>query len=110
MPNVYIPHIATRFNHETQRVEQVFDFSAASMHGTPVTILDSNDNPVFLAQLTPKIRKALENFSEDDRLIAVGDPAVIGICCAIIGRRQRVINMLKWDRKLQSYTNVEVRP
>jgi hypothetical protein len=110
MARVFIPQVVTRFNPVSKTKEPVFDFSAAAQHGTLINVLSEEDNPLFLAHLAPKIRKALDDFKEEDRLLAVGDPSVIAICSGIILRRQRVLNMLKWDRKLQVYINVEVRP
>ena len=109
MAKVFIPQIVTRFDGTERRMVPVFDFSAAAAHGQLTPILDPDDNPLFLSHLTPKIRKALEEFKPGDFLVAVGDPSVIGLCCALLALRHRVFGMLKWDRKLHIYNQVEIR-
>ena len=107
---VFIPQAVKRFDAGTGRVINSFDFSAARQFGQLTPILDDTDDPMFLARLTPKIREALVTFNEFDYLMAVGDPSVIAICSGLILRRQKKINMLKWDRKLRMYVNLEVNP
>ena len=109
MTKVFVPQVVTRYDHETNRVIQVFDLSAAATFGELTPILDSNDNPLFLSHLMPKIRKSLEDFSEHDYLLAIGDPTVIAACAAIISRRCPKINMLKWDKKMQHYIQMEIK-
>jgi hypothetical protein len=107
---VFIPQMVKRFDSAAGHVSNAFDFSAAMQFGQLTPILDDMDDPMFLARLTPKIREALATFTENDYLLAVGDPSVIAICAGLILRRQKRINMLKWDRKLKMYTHLEVNP
>lgn len=110
MAKVFIPQITARFDAIERRMVPVFDFSAAAAYGQLRTVLETDDNPIFLAQLTPKIRKALESFEPGDSIVAVGDPSVIGLCCALLALRHRAFNMLKWDRKLHTYSQLEIQP
>jgi hypothetical protein len=107
---VFIPQRVKRFDRSSGQASNAFDFSAAAQFGQLTTILDDMDDPMFLALLTPKIREALNSFKEDDYLVAVGDPSVIAICSGIILRRQKRLNLLKWDRKLTMYIHLEVNP
>ena len=107
---VFIPQLVERFDQGTGRLVPVFDFSAAASFGQLTPILEPSDNIQFLAHLAPKIRKALQDFGPDDYFVAVGDPTVIAICAGIIFRRNQRANILKWDRKLSIYNNIEVNP
>ena len=107
---VFLPQVVQRFEHSSGRMVKAFDFSSAAQFGELTPILDSTDDPMFLARLTPKIRTALENFGEHDYLLAVGDPGVIAICSGLILRRRKKLRMLKWDRKLKIYISLEVNP
>lgn len=109
-PKVYLPHIVERYDMDKKAMVSAFDFSAAAQFGQLTPILDKDDDVIFLARITSKIRKVLENFTEHDYLLAVGDPAVIAVCAGIILRRHKTLKLLKWDRKLRIYTNLEVTP
>lgn len=110
MPRVFIPQVVERFDHVANRFVPVFDLTEAATFGSLTTILDKNDDPMFLAQVTDKIRDALATFGENDYFVAIGDPSVVAICAAIILRRQSTIKMLKWDKKLSRYLTLELKP
>jgi hypothetical protein len=110
MNKVFIPQIVERYSESNNRMSTLFDFSDAERFGSLIPILEPTDNPLFLTLLTPKIRKALEEFTDDDFFLAVGDPAIIAICAGIILRRHKRIKMLKWDRRLKMYISLEVNP
>lgn len=110
LPRVFVPQIVMRFNEAANRVEPVYDFTAATQFGAIVPILDESDDPMYLSRLIHKINKALADFSPEDYFIAVGDPAVIATCAGIILRRQASMRMLKWSRKLTVYTPLEIKP
>lgn len=107
---VFLPQIVERFDVTKKAMVPAFDFSAAAQFGQLTTILGPEDDVLFLARITPKIRKALEGFTDQDFLLAVGDPAVIAVCAGIILRRHKTLNLLKWDRKFRIYTHLEVTP
>lgn len=81
------------------------NFTSALDFGEVTTILQRRDQVTFNAR--PWVRaliNALSDFTCDDYIILVGDPAVIGIACAIVAYRTGgVIPMLKWDRQEQRY-------
>lgn len=107
---VFLPQVVKRFDHSSGAMMPAFDFSAAAQFGQLTPILEEADDAMFLARITPKIRAALEGFTENDYLLAVGDPAVIAVCAGLILRRFKRLNMLKWDRKLKVYISLEINP
>ncbi len=51
-----------------------------------------------------KLRKGLKDFTTEDYLLLTGDPAVIGISCAIVSDNTNgKFNLLKWDRREAKY-------
>jgi len=51
-----------------------------------------------------KMRKNLRDFRKQDYLLLTGDPAVIGISCAIVSDQTNgQFNLLKWDRREAKY-------
>jgi hypothetical protein len=110
LPRVFIPQLVERFDNRTGRNVPVFDFTSAAAYGTLTPILDKDDDPLFLARITPKIRDALADFNDEDYFVAVGDPSVIAVCSGLILRRRKTLKMLKWDKKLARYLTLEVNP
>jgi hypothetical protein len=110
VPRVFIPQIVERYDPTKEAMVPAFDFSAAAQYGQLTPILGTEDDPLFLARVTSQIRKTLEDFNENDFLVAVGDPAVIAVCAGIVLRRQKSMKLLKWDRKTRTYHNLEIKP
>jgi len=51
----------------------------------------------------------LREFSDDDFLLAMGDPVAIGIASMVAADvNNGKVNMLKWDRENQCYYNVKI--
>lgn len=58
------------------------------------------DTGAFITQ----VEHRLANFDpNNDHLVLVGDPIVIGICTAILAGRWKTFNVLKWDRQELCY-------
>lgn len=55
------------------------------------------------------IHRKLRDFSDKDYLIAIGDPAAIGIACAVAAaKNDGRFKLLKWDRQEGRYYPVSV--
>jgi hypothetical protein len=61
------------------------------------------------SRIVAQIRRKLRGFTDDDWLLAMGDPAIIGVAFAIVAEmnHQRV-NILKWDKMEKSYYPVKI--
>lgn len=110
LARVFLPQATERYDASSGRMVTVFDFSAAAQFGQLTEVLAPEDNPLFIARLTPKIREALADFGEHDFLMAVGDPTVIAVCAGLILRRRQKMTMLKWDKRSRTYISLEVNP
>ena len=56
-----------------------------------------------------KLRSLLKNYTPDDFLLLVGDPAIIGVACSIVsditnGRYK----LIKWDKQERKYYPIEI--
>jgi hypothetical protein len=107
---VFITQLVQRFDPGTKLMVPAFDFSAAAQFGELTPILTPDDDPKYIARITDKINSALESFTENDYLLAVGDPSVIAVCAGIILRKQPTMKLLKWDRQLKIYIQLEINP
>jgi hypothetical protein len=108
-PRVFIPQIIKKFNREKPGTPITFDFSAAERFGEINVILSDDDDVDDLVAVTRKIKLALDDFDDNDYLIAVGDPTVIAICSGEILIGQDNMKMLRWDRHRKDYFPVEIK-
>ena len=58
--------------------------------------------------IVSKMRRILRNFNDDDYLLLIGDPSIIGVACSVasdinMGR----FKVLKWDRRREKYYPLE---
>mgnify|MGYP000622126402 CR=1 FL=1 len=55
------------------------------------------------------IKQELKEFSDDDYLLLIGDPAIIAVCGAIAAKNNRgKFKVLKWDRNDKRYYDLEI--
>jgi hypothetical protein len=63
-------------------------------------------NPGRLVSL---IKRKLKDFSDDDWLLAIGDPAIIGVAFAVASDvNNGRVNILKWDKIERIYYPVRI--
>ena len=56
-----------------------------------------------------KLRKGLKDFGEKDFLLLTGDPAIIGVACAIVSDiTSGKYKLLKWDKQERKYYPIEI--
>ena len=59
--------------------------------------------------LTFELQKHLKEFNDNDYLLLIGDPAIIGLCCAIASDfNNGKFKVLKWDRNDKRYYDLEI--
>ena len=56
-----------------------------------------------------EIKNSLKNFTQDDYLLLYGDPAIIGVVCAVVSDiTNGKFKLLKFDRRQFSYYPIEL--
>ena len=56
-----------------------------------------------------QLRKLLKNYTPDDYLLLVGDPAIIGVACSIVSEMTNgKYNLLKWDKQDRVYYPIKI--
>ena len=51
-----------------------------------------------------KLKQILKDYSDDDFLLMMGDPSIIGVACAIVAQNNvGRFSVLKWDRQEARY-------
>ena len=87
-----------------------FNIMGASKFGELVTLLPENSQIIMSpGPLIFKLRKLLNNFTENDYLLLTGDPAIIGVACSIVSDiTNGKYNLLKWDRQERKYYPIKI--
>lgn len=99
LPKVYLTSETTQHN-----------VTPALKYGEIVTILPPNSQVLFSVVPTiQRIRRKLEKFTDEDYLVLIGDPAVIGIVCSIAAAKNNGrFKLLKWDRRESLYIPLQI--
>lgn len=91
------------------------DYSPAHSYGRLVPVFPSAPFPMDGSHkfhiMTNEARLILDKFNAaDDYLLLSGAPETIAACAAILSRRCRFFNMLKWDREIKTYYSIVCIP
>jgi len=82
----------------------------ARIFGDLKVLLPSNTNIVLSSEpVVRKLRSGLKEFNDEDYLLLMGDPAVIGLACVIASDiNDGAYKVLKWDRIEKDYYAVDI--
>ena len=86
-----------------------FDISPALKYGD-INILTKHSQSMLTAStMVDYIRSRLQDFSDDDYILPVGDPVTIGCVTAIASEvNDGKFKMLKWDKRQRTYFVVDI--
>jgi hypothetical protein len=112
---VYISNLDVRKEKEVPKVYVVSEttqhnVTPAMQYGEIVTILPPNAQILFsVVPVVSRIKRKLENFSDEDYLVLIGDPSAIGIVCAAAAAKNNGrFKLLKWDRREKLYVPMQI--
>jgi folate-dependent tRNA-U54 methylase TrmFO/GidA len=93
-------------------IPQVMDYNvrSAEKFGELTVMLPDNKQMILASgPLTFKLQQELKDFSDDDYLLLIGDPAIIAVCGAIAAKNNvGRFKVLKWDRNEKRYYDLEI--
>lgn len=85
------------------------NISGASSYGELEVLLPPGQVAFSPGPTVRILRHKLRNFSDEDFLIPIGDPAAISIAVALASSvNQGKFNLLKWDRQEHLYIPIKV--
>ena len=96
----------------TVYIPQVMDYnvrSAEKFGDLKIMLPDRKQMILASGPLTFELQKELKDFNDNDYLLLIGDPAIIGLCCAIAADiNNGKFKVLKWDRNDKRYYDLEI--
>jgi hypothetical protein len=106
MSKVYVIQNTHKLNRDTSVLEPKYDFSSAARFGELVYLLTPNAKP-HDPSVIKELKEKLQTFSNDDHLLLVGNPALIGFACAVAADwNEGRLSVLQWDGKKREYVAV----
>jgi hypothetical protein len=105
MKKVYITQIPHRRDRETSSFVPTVNVAPASEHGEVVVMMPPRAAFYATADLVKQLKDKLKDYDYEagDSLVAMGDPAVIAVACAILGKLHGKFTVLKWDKNVGRY-------
>lgn len=86
-----------------------FDLSKAEKYGDVRVLVPHGQSLVSSVPVVRQLNEQLRDFTPDDFLLPLGDPAIMAVASAIASRNTNgVLNVLKWDRRAGTYLNVRI--
>lgn len=110
-PKVYITQVPHRRDPDTNASVPSINIAPAVEHGELVVMMPPRAPFHATADLVSQLREHLKNYDCDagDCLVAMGDPAVIAVACAILGKMHGRFTLLKWDRNVGRYLQAHIK-
>jgi hypothetical protein len=109
MSTVYITQEVLKLDDKSGAYTPQYNLTPALKYGEPVVLAPHGLTLISTEPLVRRIRSKLVNFNDDDYILALGDPAIIGIACSIASEiNDGRYRLLKWDRETRQYIPVRI--
>lgn len=108
MTKVYAPQVPSKYDTATRLWVPSINLDPARQYGEVVVMLPPNANRLHINPLVVALKEQMKTFTEEDYIVAVGDPSLIAAAACIAAKKTGgLLRMLKWDRQLSNYVPVE---
>lgn len=110
MPKVYAPQIPSRFDAATKLWIPKFELGPAAKFGELVVLLPPDAHRAGIEPCKVAMAERMASYSEDDYVMSIGHPALLGIACALAAKATGgLLRQLSWDKMVKDYLLVESR-
>lgn len=107
MSRVFVVQNQQKLNSRTGGLEARFDLAPAEEYGELVHLLSPTTKPFSSDGVVRVLRDKLQSYSDNDYLLLVGNPCLIGFVVAIAASMNKGrVRVLQWHGKDQRYIPV----
>lgn len=95
--------------HSFERAKTVpkHDLTPAAVYGQLEVLINRNNIGIAAQPLVAELRHLLRDYTDEDYILAVGDPVAIGLAISVASEMNRGrVNILKWDRQTRKYISL----
>jgi len=105
MAKVFVTQIPHKKDASTNALVPSVNMNPAAEYGEIVIMMPPRASFHATSDLVKQLTEHLKDYSIDDGdcLVALGDPTIIAVACAILGKEKGKFTVLKWDRNLGRY-------
>lgn len=105
MKKVYVTQIPHRKDQDTGAFVPAFNISPAQEHGDIIVMMPPRASFYNTADLVKQLDNHLREYDYEagDSIISIGDPSIIAVAFAILGKKFGKFTVLKWDRNTGRY-------
>lgn len=104
---VYVVQKQYKFDRDSQEYVAKFDLSAAEGFGQFKYLLSPNATPWRMHEVIPELHAGLSDYTEDDYLLLIGNPILIGCASAIAADYSGgAVRFLQWSGRDRAYIPV----
>ena len=108
-PSVFIIQEPTKRDSITGEMIPIMDFRKVLEYGNPVVCLPTGRVSLAPGPTVDALKEKLRDFTDNDYLVAVGDPSAMFIAAMVVGQLNRNrCQLLKWDRDSRRYIKIQV--
>lgn len=109
MAKVFVPQVPSRFDRASRVWVPIVELSSAQQYGDIVEMLPPEANRLHTGPLVAAMKEAMAGITDEDWVVAVGDPSLIAAAAAIAAAKcGGKLRLLKWDRITSTYLAVEM--
>ena len=109
MPRVFVPMQPSRFDVGLKNWVPTVNLEPASKFGEVIVMLEPGANRAHTVPLANALKEKMRDYGKDDYFVALGDPSIIAIGAIIARDRAGFLRLLKWDRSIGDYIEMEIR-
>lgn len=107
MSRVFVVQNPHRLDRETQTLKPVFDLTPAEEYGELHYLLSPSASPFSPETILPELIAKLEDFQDDDHLLLIGSPILIGWAVAVAADwNNGRVSCLQWNGRDRRYVRV----
>lgn len=107
---VYVVQNQHKYDKESGKLVEKFDLSTAKQYGELEYLLSPKAQPFNPGPVIEELHDKLQNFTQEDYLLLVGNPCLIGFAVAIaVEYASGSVNLLQWSGTKQEYIPVKAQ-
>lgn len=103
---VYVVQKQMRWDADRGELVPRFDLEPARIFGDIEYLLSPNAAPFNPGPILEELREKLHGFSDDDHLLLIGNPCLIGFAVAVAADCNGRVNLLQWSGKDRRYLSI----
>ena len=110
MNKVYVPQVPSRYDQDIQSWVPTVNLDPAKAFGKIEILLPPEAGRMPPESLHKILLKGMEDITEDDWLLATGDPIITAIVTTIaVQKLDGLLRLLRWDKRAKTYEPIEIQ-